>query len=207
MDIILFEILGYKMSSLELSATLTGLAAVWFAAKGNIITWPFALINAVLFFLLFYKVNLYSQMMLQLFFFGNAVYGWINWKKDTAGGKKPITLLRHKQRVLWLVAIFAATIILATFMKKIDILLPEYFPVKATFVLTDAIVTVLSIVASVLLAKLKLENWILWILIDVVCVAMYAMRGVMLVSVLYVIYLVMASYGFMEWRKKSAGIR
>lgn len=207
MDIILFEILGYQMSLLELSATMTGLAAVWFAAKSNIITWPFAIINAVLFFLLFYQINLYSQMMLQLFFLGNAIYGWTNWKKDSSGAKKPVTLLRHKQRVLWLVAIFAATIILASFMKKIHILLPEYFPVKATFVLTDAIVTVLSIAASVLLAKLKLENWIIWILIDVVCVAMYAMRGVMLVSVLYVIFFVMASYGFVEWRKKSAGIR
>ncbi len=199
----LFEILGYRMSLLELLATITGLAAVWLAARENIITWPFALVNAALFFLLFYQVNLYSGMMLQFFYFGNAIYGWMNWKKNAAGERKPVTLLNHKQRVRWLTGIFVATIALIWFMKRIHIIMPDYFPVRASFVYSDAIVTVLSIAASVLLARLKLENWILWIIIDVVCVAMYAMRGVMLVSIQYLIFLVMASYGFAEWRKKS----
>jgi len=198
----LFELLGYKMSMLELLATLTGLAAVWLAARENIFTWPFALVNAVLFFLLFYQVNLYSGMMLQFFYFANAVYGWINWKRDSSGERKPVTLLKHKQRVWWLVAVFAGTILIASLMSRIHLLLPDYFPEKARFVYSDAMVTVLSIAASVLLARLKLENWILWILIDIVCVAMYAMRGVMLVSFQYVIFLVMASYGFIEWKKK-----
>lgn len=198
----LFEFLGYNMNLLELLAALTGLAAVWLAARGNIITWPFAMVNAVLFFILFYQVNLYSGMMLQLFYFSNAIYGWVNWKKDSSGEKKPVTLLKHKQRVLWLAAVFAATVLLAFFMKRIHLIFPDYFPVKATFVYTDAIITVLSIAASVLLARLKLENWILWILIDVVCVAMYAMRGVMLVSIQYAIFFIMASYGFIEWKRK-----
>ena len=63
-------------------------------------------------------------------------------------------------------------------------------------------IAVMSIVASLLLAKLKLENWILWILVNLMSVAMYAMKGVMLVSIQYVIFLVMATYGFVEWRRK-----
>ena len=58
-DTILFEALGYRMSLLELLAVLTGLAAVWLAARSNILTWLFALVNAILFFILFYQVNLY----------------------------------------------------------------------------------------------------------------------------------------------------
>ncbi len=84
-DTILFEALGYKMSLLELLAVFTGLVSVWFAARANILTWLFALVNAVLFFVLFYQVNLYSAMALQVFFFCNALYGWYNWRRDSRG--------------------------------------------------------------------------------------------------------------------------
>jgi len=203
----LFELLGYRMSLLELIATLTGLAAVWFAARENIITWPFALANAVLFFILFYQVNLYSAMILQLFFFGNSIYGWINWRRDTAGDRKGVTLMSHKSRVLWMVALFAGMILLASLMSRIHLWLPELFPVKASFVFTDAMISVMSIIASLLLARLKLENWVLWILIDIMSVAMYAMRGVMLVSIQYAIFLFMASYGLALWSKKVKGYK
>jgi nicotinamide mononucleotide transporter len=199
---ILFEALGYRMSLLELLATLTGLCAVWLAARSNILTWPFALVNAVLFFILFYQVNLYSAMALQVFFFCNALYGWYNWRRSETGDKKPVTLLIHKHRVIWLAVIMLGAFALGTVMTRIHLWLPDLFPERATFVYTDAMIAVMSIVASLLLAKLKLENWILWILINLMSVAMYAMKGVMLVSIQYVIFLIMASYGFVEWKKK-----
>lgn len=201
-NIIIFEALGYRMSLLELLATLTGLAAVWLAARSNILTWLFALVNAVLFFILFYQVNLYSAMALQVFFFCNAIYGWYNWRRDEGGEKKHVTMLIHKQRVLWLVVIMLGAMSLGTVMSRIHLWLPDLFPERATFVYTDAMIAVMSIVASLLLAKLKLENWILWILVNLMSVAMYAMKGVMLVSLQYVIFLFMASYGFVEWKRK-----
>lgn len=201
-DTILFEALGYRMSLLELLATLTGLAAVWLAARSNILTWLFALVNAVLFFILFYQVNLYSAMALQVFFFCNALYGWYNWQQSENGDKKPVTMLIHKQRVIWLAVIILGAFALGTVMTRIHIWLPDLFPERASFVYTDAMIAVMSIVASLLLAKLKLENWILWILVNLMSVAMYTMKGVMLVSIQYVIFLVMATYGFVEWKRK-----
>lgn len=201
-DTILFEALGYRMSLLELLATLTGLAAVWLAARSNILTWLFALVNAVLFFILFYQVNLYSAMALQVFFFCNALYGWYNWRKSENGDKKPVTMLIHKQRVIWLAVIILGAFALGTVMTRIHIWLPDLFPERASFVYTDAMIAVMSIVASLLLAKLKLENWILWILVNLMSIAMYTMKGVMLVSIQYVIFLVMATYGFVEWKRK-----
>jgi nicotinamide mononucleotide transporter len=63
-------------------------------------------------------------------------------------------------------------------------------------------IAVMSIVASLLCARLKLENWILWILVNIMSIAMYSMRGIMLVSVQYVIFLAMAVYGFIQWKRK-----
>ncbi|MBE0667070.1 MAG: nicotinamide mononucleotide transporter [Bacteroidales bacterium] len=201
-DTILFEALGYRMSLLELLAVLTGLAAVWLAARANILTWLFALVNAVLFFVLFYQVNLYSAMALQVFFFCNALYGWYNWRRDSKGKKKPVTLLLHKQRVIWLAVIIIGAMLMGTLAGKIHWWLPDLFPEAATFVYTDAMIAVLSIVASLLLARLKLENWILWILVNMMSIVMYAMKGVMLVSLQYLIFLFIATYGLLEWRKK-----
>ncbi|MCU0378628.1 MAG: nicotinamide riboside transporter PnuC [Bacteroidales bacterium] len=201
-DTILFELSGYRMSLLELLAVVTGLAAVWYAARANIITWIFALVNAVLFFMLYYQVNLYSAMILQFFFFFNAIYGWFNWKRQSRNGEEPVTLLLHKQRVFWVTAVMAGSILLGGLMSKVHVWLPDLFPEKATFIFTDAMIAVMSIAASLLCARLKLENWVLWILVNIMSIAMYAMRGIMLVSVQYIIFLAMAIYGFIQWKRK-----
>ena len=201
-DTILFDLLGYQMSLLELLAVMTGLAAVWFAARANIITWIFALINAVLFFMLYYQVHLSSAMVLQLFFFFNAIYGWFNWKKQSRNGDEPVTLLNHKGRVLWVVGVIGGAFAMGMVMSRIHLWLPDLFQVRATFVYTDAMIAVMSIAASLLCARLKLENWILWILVNIMSIAMYAMRGIMLVSLQYIIFLAMAIYGFIQWKRK-----
>lgn len=197
----LFELWGYNMSLLELLAVLTGLAAVWLAARTNILTWLFALINAVLFFMLYYQVNLYSAMVLQVFFFCNAIYGWYNWNNQKSDGKEPVTLLPHKKRVIWLAVIIIGALTLGTVMGRIHLWLPVWFPERATFVYTDAMIAIMSIAASLLCARLRLENWILWILVNIMSIVLYAFKGIMLVSVQYVIFLVMAVYGLTEWRK------
>ena len=201
-DTILFDLPGYRMSLLELLAVLTGLAAVWFAARANIITWIFALVNAVLFFMLYYQVNLYSAMILQLFFFINAIYGWFNWKRQSTNGDEPVTLLSHKERVFWVVGVIGGSFAMGMVMSRIHLWLPDMFTVRATFVYTDAMIAIMSIAASLLCARLKLENWVLWILVNIMSIAMYSMRGIMLVSLQYVIFLVMAVYGFIQWKRK-----
>jgi nicotinamide mononucleotide transporter len=203
-DTILFELLGYRMSLLELLAVITGLAAVWFAARANIITWIFALVNAFLFFILYYQVNLYSAMVLQIFFFCNAIYGWYNWRRKRTDGDEPVTMMKHKHRVIWVAFLFGGAIALGSVMNRIHLWLPDLFSEEASFVYTDAMIAVMSIIASLLLAKLKLENWVLWILVNIMSIAMYAMKGVMLVSIQYVIFLFMAVYGIIEWRKRLA---
>ncbi len=206
-DTVLFELFGYRMSLLELLAVLTGLSATWYAARANIITWIFAVINAVLFFMLYYQVNLYSAMSLQFFFFGNAIYGWFNWKRQGSSGDEVVTLLSHKGRVIWVAALIIAALGLGTVMGRIHIWLPDLFPERATFVYTDAMIAVMSIGASLLCARLKLENWILWILVNIMSIALYSIKGIMLVSVQYVIFLMMAIYGFTHWQKKIAVVR
>ena len=65
---IFFELVGYQMSYLEFFGTIAGAIAVWLSARANIWSWPIGIINVVLFFFLFYQVQLYPDMLLQVFF-------------------------------------------------------------------------------------------------------------------------------------------
>ncbi|MBK9960819.1 MAG: nicotinamide mononucleotide transporter [Saprospiraceae bacterium] len=72
----MFSLLGYPVSYMEFVGTVFGIAGVWLAAKANILTWPVGLVNIILFFLIFYQVQLYSDMFLQIYFFMISLYGW-----------------------------------------------------------------------------------------------------------------------------------
>src|SRR3990170_8628991 len=82
---ILFEFLGYKMSYLEFFGTIAGAVAVWLSARANIWSWPIGIINVVLFFFLFYQVQLYPDMFLQVFFFVTNLLGWWRWAHPKTG--------------------------------------------------------------------------------------------------------------------------
>jgi nicotinamide mononucleotide transporter len=76
---IFFEVIGYSMSYLEFFGVMFGLLAIYFSARGNVLTWPIGLINVVLAFLLYYQIRLYPDMVLQLFFLCTNLLGWWRW--------------------------------------------------------------------------------------------------------------------------------
>ena len=83
---VLVQIGDYPLSLIEFLGTLTGLISVWLASRGNILTWPTGLLNVIAFFALFYQVRLYSDMVLQVYFFGMSIYGWWFWGQAALAG-------------------------------------------------------------------------------------------------------------------------
>src|SRR5688572_31840836 len=82
---IFFTALGYEMSYLEFFGTLAGAIAVWLSAKANVWSWPIGIVNVVLSFFLFYQVQLYPDVFLQLFFFVANLIGWWRWVNPDPG--------------------------------------------------------------------------------------------------------------------------
>jgi len=171
---ILIEILGYKISVIELIGTLFGLSSVWLAMRANIHTWSTGVFNGIVFFALYYQVQLYSDMFLQVFFLISSLYGWWKWTKirPTKQDRK-ITYMGWKTRYLTLFGILFFTFAWGYLMSQIHILLPSLFPKAAAFPFADAFTTVLSIFATLLMAYKKIESWVLWITVDVVSVYLY----------------------------------
>ncbi|RFM36734.1 nicotinamide riboside transporter PnuC [Chitinophaga silvisoli] len=197
---IAFTIMGYPLSYIELLGTLSGLISVYYASRGNVLTWPTGIINETALAILFYQVQLYADMLLQVFFFAVTIFGWYHWKSNKAD--VPITRLSTSTRQWYIFSLLAGTLLLGTCIRNLPHWLPAYFPHPAAYPYVDSFVTVASILATILLAKKQLENWICWIIVDVISVGLYLVKGINFLSIEYVIFLGLASWGLWQWHKK-----
>ena len=188
------------MSYVELLGTISGLLSVWFATKQNILTWTTGILNIICFFTIFYQVHLYSDMFLQIYFFITSIYGWITWRNQKQTDK-PISLLSNKNRLLYLLLILILSLILGILVKNIHLFLPNIFSQPASFPFTDTFIAVSSIIATVFLAKRILENWILWIFVDIICVFVYVKKNIFFISIEYGAFFLLATYGLFLWIK------
>jgi len=194
---------GYSMSYVELAGTVTGLVSVWLAARANIWTWPVGILNVSAFFILFYQVRLYSDMALQVYFFATSIYGWSCWSSGSAGQTPGrVVRLAARARLFWALAVLAATMVLGSFMSQVHGWWPLWFPVPAAYPYPDAFTTALSVAATLLMARRRLECWALWCTVDVVSVVLYLLKGILLTTLLYLVFLGIASYGWMGWQRK-----
>lgn len=196
---IAFAILNYPISYVELLGTLFGLVSVYMATRANILTWGTGIVNELFLFILFFQVQLYADMFLQVYFFVVTLYGWYNWKKIPK--ENSITSI-HRKAKIWL----AFTIVIGTLgtgflFSHIHLLLPQYFKIEAAYPYTDSFVMMLSIIATVLLARKKIETWYLWIVVDIVCVFLFFKKGIVFLGLEYLIFLGLATYGFLNWKK------
>jgi nicotinamide mononucleotide transporter len=198
-QLIAFKVFGYGVSFVELIATIFGLISVFLAARAHLLTWATGLINIVFLFMLFYQVQLYADMFLQLFFLGATLYGWYNWRIKT--NEVVISRMTNRSRFLVFFCIAALTLITGFFFSNIHSYFPHYFPKVASFPYLDSLVMILSIFATVLLAVKKIENWFLWMFVDLLCVFIYLKKEIYVLSFEYLVFLCIVIYGYFQWKK------
>ena len=107
-----FRVFGYNISYIEFTGTIFGLISVWLATKANIYTWPTGIVNQAAFFLLFYQVQLYADMFLQVYFTYVCIYGWIFWRSKKKTPEHIIGYIKNKSRIILAFSMFAAIIVL-----------------------------------------------------------------------------------------------
>lgn len=181
---------------LEVAGVVTGVACVWLAARNSIWNFPVGILNGGLYLVVFKQARLYSDAGLQLAFIALLVYGWLKWVRSADAPDAPTLPITHTpQRVAGGLA--AAGLLFAVgagflFHRYTDAALPYW----------DSTTTAISLAAQVLLARRNLENWLLWIGVDVAYVGMYWHRDLYLTSALYAVFLGLAAYGYWQWRRE-----
>jgi nicotinamide mononucleotide transporter len=198
-NFIAFSLMDYQVSYLELIATFFCLISVYFATKENILTWPTGIVGEFGFFCLFFQVGLYAGMLLQVIFFIITLYGWYNWRQIRS--EKSVIHINQSQLSLLVIAILVGTFIFNFLVSHLHILMPDVIKQPAVQSVLDSMVAVTSIAATYLLAKKILFAWVLWILVDLMSIGLYLSQQLYLVAIEYSIFMIMAFYGYLCWRK------
>jgi nicotinamide mononucleotide transporter len=204
---IFFTALSYPMSYLEFFGTVAGAVAVYLSAKANVWSWPLGIVNVVLFFFLFYQVQLYPDMFLQIFFFITNLMGWWRWKnpRQEEEDKKhelKISMMPKKAWLLFSGIGLSGTILFGALAKNLNSFFPVLFSKPSAFPYTDSFVTVMSIVATYLMVQKKVECWLVWILVDAIACYLYFSKEIKFVGIEYLVFCFIAAFGFWHWLKE-----
>lgn len=197
---IAFSVMAYPVSYIELIGTLFGLISVYYASRANVLTWPTGIVNEIALFVLFFQVQLYADMLLQVFFLVVTVFGWYNWRNKTA--ELPVTRMSRPMTGIYGVALLFGTIGVGFTIQRFHIWMPQYFPLPTTYPFADSFVMMASVLATFLLAKKRIETWVLWIVVDIVSVILYLIKEIYFLSLEYVVFLGLATFGLLQWRKQ-----
>ncbi len=205
---VFFTLWDYPMSYLEFFGTIFNILCVWLTTRKSIWNWPVGIVAVILFTVLFYQIRLYSDFLEQIYYFVTGIWGWIAWsrvREQSVKEDSQATDVKSATAGQWAIVgaiLLVGTILLGGFMARIDTLFPQWFPEAASFPYLDAFTTVAAFVAQVLLILKVVENWYLWILLDVIGVWLYYEKEVKFVSFLYFIFLILATKGLLSWRKE-----
>ena len=178
-------------TTIEWTAAVLGLMCVVLTIRRNIWCWPTGLAQVLLYIIVFFQAKLYSDLLLHAIYVGMQIYGWWAWLH---GGKKGLPLQISR------LSIAAATGWMLTAITGIAALgFAMHTWTDASLPYWDAATTVLSLIAQYLLARKVLENWVVWISVDVRCVGIYAIKGLFVTTALYSVFLILAITGLYAW--------
>ncbi|MDR2684067.1 MAG: nicotinamide riboside transporter PnuC [Prevotellaceae bacterium] len=199
---IFIKILGYELSYLEFFAVLTGIISVYLASLEKIVNFYIGVINFALYFVFFYQCRLYSMMTLQLIYCMINIYGIYSWtKRSKIQGIVKISTLENKQRIALFVIIFFVSAVWAYFVIHISAKFSQNIE-KPAFPYIDALITVASVIAQILLTRKKIDNWAIWIAADFSSVILFCVIGSYFTAVLYACFCLIAIKAFVQWKKK-----
>jgi nicotinamide mononucleotide transporter len=178
-------------SWVEIAAVVFAIAYLVLAIRQSLLCWPAALISVTLSLVLFYDARLYMETALQVFYIAMAIYGWHQWRRGgTEHGGVRVTRWSMRAHVVWIGAIALLT-------TGFGLALAAYTDAALPYV--DSFTTIGALLATYMVAKKILENWIYWFVIDAVSVYLYAARELYLYALLFVLYLVLIVVGFRRW--------
>jgi len=180
------------MNALEYVAAFFGIVSVYLSVKQNIWSWPTAIVNVGLYTFVFHASRLYADMGLQVIYVIVSFYGWYQW---LYGGKNrtELKVSRTPPKLAVILACIGVSfaLLLGTVLHRTT---------NAALPYLDSLTTSTSLVAQWMMTKKLLENWIVWVAVDVVYIGMFISRSLYPTAGLYLVFLVLSVTGYRQWR-------
>ena len=191
---IILDLYFIDLDLLVYISVVFAIASVLFASKESIWVFPTGIIGTLIQgYLCFVSWKLYADGVLNIYYVLASIYGWYFWSKKKNEVQTPITKTANIEWFYYFL-VFTVLFIGSSFYLKTS--------TDSPVPMADAFTTSLSIVAMWSMARKKLENWLMWIVVDAVSVPLYYYRDAPEVAVQFLVFCAIAIYGYLQWRKK-----
>ncbi len=181
---------------IEIAGTIFGITYVILSVKQKVATWLFGLLTSLLYIYIFFTTKIYAQMAIQFYYVFISIYAWTLWAKGSKSKSEEkqlhVTYLDKSQ-----ILIFSGVTLLLW--ATINIILKKF--TDSPVPVADSFIAALSITATWMLARKKIENWLIWIVANGFSVGLYLYQNMYSTSILYIVYMMSAIWGFVEWRR------
>lgn len=183
------------MGAIEIIAALLGVINVVLVVRRSSWNYPFGIAMVALYFFVFWEAKLYSDALLQIFFFVIQLYGWWAWTRARqVDHGVAVNWMPWARRWPWLAGTAAFVLLWGTGMAR-------YTDAAAPYV--DATTAGLSVAAQCLQSLRQVESWVLWIAVDIIAIGLFAWKQLFVTSALYGLFLILAGIGLFEWRRRA----
>ena len=182
----------------EIAGAVLGLIQIVLLVRRSVWNFPVAMAMVTLIGITLFGARLYSESGLQAFFFVVNALGWYQWSRVRDGGNAvPVCWMTAHARIRWAVVTVLLSVSLGWAMQRFT---------DAALPFADSAVTGASIAAQLLLNNRRIENWVLWVAIDVVSVGLYLTRDLQFLAALYAAFLVISVIGLRQWMRAAKPI-
>ena len=181
--------------TLEITGVVFGLISVWLAKKNHIGVFPTGMISTSIYVYLLLKWGLVGDMLINAYYFGMSVYGWVIWTQvNDQQQTTPISRINKQEwRYLLLLLVGSLGFVYGVY---------QWFGLwNSSTAVIDTLTTAIFFSGMWLMALRKIENWIFWIVGDIISVPLYLFKGFSFTSLQYLIFTFIAIYGYLEWKK------
>lgn len=183
---------------LQIVGTTLGLLYLWLEYRANIWLWVVGAIMPMVHGALYLQSGIYADAAMQLYYVLAGVYGLVVWRRRPKGGVElPI---RHTP-IRWVPALVATYAVLHV---ALYFLLTEFTDSRVPFL--DSMSTALCIVAMWMLSRKLVEQWLVWLVVDMISVGLYIYKGIPITGSLYALYSLLAVAGYLRWRKVARAV-
>ena len=166
---------------------------VVFSIKQNILCWPALIFGSIFNMLAYYQINLNLQLIMQFFFIGTGVIGWLNWNKIGEENMLKINRIALNKHILWIFLGLLTTVVLTVALKNYNLSVFPFF---------DSLMFCFNIIPMYMIGKKILESWIYFIVIDIISGAFYLQTGEYFFCLLFFCYIGFAFKGYLSWKQE-----
>ena len=178
---------------LQIVGTLLGLLYLWLECKANIWVWIIGAIMPLVHGVLYLTSGIYADAAMQLYYVAAGVYGLVVWRR--APKKKDDGIIKHTPHGWYL----RLAVVYALLHVAIYFFLTECTDSRVP--VFDSMSTALSIVAMWMLSRKLVEQWLVWLVVDMISVGLYIYKGIPITAALYMLYGILAIVGYLRWRR------